>query len=117
MQVQRLIQHVAQYDIRNEPLDWLNDQTWDGVERLEFLFTEGFGALTRRSIVRSARCWMISMVARINEHGCKVDTMPVFIGGQGKAKSSALEVLGGEWYRAASSSVDSGTFCRNFTAH
>lgn len=110
MQVQRIIQHVAQHDVRNEPLDWLNEQQWDGEPRLSQLFTRGYGALETSFNREAGRCWIVSMVSRIHEHGSKVDTMPVFIGGQGKTKSQSLEVLGGDWYRAASSGVDSKDF-------
>jgi len=110
MQVQRLIQHVAHFDVRNEPRDWLLQQQWDGEQRLTSLFHRGFGAMNTRFNREAGRCWMISMVARIMEAGSKVDTMPVLIGGQGKMKSSALEVLGGSWYRAASSGVDAKDF-------
>lgn len=108
--VQRIIQHVGSLDVRNEPVDWLEELEWDGEERLESLFLRGFGASTTSFNRMAGRCWFLSMVARIMEPGCKVDTMPVLIGGQGRAKSSALETLGGKWYRTASSSIDSKDF-------
>lgn len=110
MQVQRIIQHVAHFDVRNEPRDWLQEQRWDGISRLNSLFPRGFDAMDTAFNREAGRCWMISMIARIMIPGAKVDTMPVLIGGQGKAKSSALEVIGGDWYRAASSGVDAKDF-------
>ena len=110
LQVQRILSHVAQHDIRNEPLDWLEAQQWDGVPRLTDLFERGFGASGTKFNQMAGRNWFLSMVARLHEHGCKVDTMPVLIGPQGKTKSQALEVVGGPWYRAASSGVDSKDF-------
>lgn len=110
LQVQRLIQHVSRFDVRNEPKDWLNEQQWDGEGRLSTLFNRGFGALNSTFNKEAGRCWFVSLAARMNEHGCKVDTMPVFIGGQGKAKSSGLEIIGGDWYRAASSGIDAKDF-------
>jgi putative DNA primase/helicase len=50
------------------------------------------------------------MAARIMEPGCKVDTCPVFFGAQGTGKSSALEIIGGKWYRTINTSADSKDF-------
>jgi predicted P-loop ATPase len=46
-----------------------------------------------RYLAATARCFFISIVARIMEPGCKVDTMPVLEGPQGALKSSLLKVV------------------------
>lgn len=104
------IAYAAERDRRNAPKDWLNSLVWDEQPRLASLFTGAFGAPDTQFNIDAARCWMVSMVARVMEPGCKVDTMPVFYGGQGAFKSQALEIIGGEWYRAASSGIDSKDF-------
>jgi hypothetical protein len=38
------------------------------------------------------------MVARVYRPGCKVDNMTVLEGVQGVGKSSALQIIGGEWF-------------------
>ncbi len=110
MQVKQILLSFARGDVRNEPRDWLQLQVWDGVPRLADLMRLGFGARDTAFNREAGRCWMVSMVARIMFAGAKVDTMPVFIGAQGLLKSQALEVIGGQWYRAASSGVDSKDF-------
>lgn len=105
-----IIDAVANEDKRNEPRDWMASIEWDGESRLSSLMTRGYGADNTRFNHEVGRCWFASMAARVSAPGIKVDTMPVFIGPQGILKSQALEVIGGDWYRAASSSIDSKDF-------
>ena len=90
----------ANLDRRNEPRDWLKGLKWDKVARLETMLERAFGCPRDAQGYHAAvgRCWFVSMVARIMEPGCKVDTMPVLQGPQGLTKSMALEVIGGKWY-------------------
>jgi hypothetical protein len=104
------LSHVADQDQRNEAADWLNSLTWDGVDRLTTLLPEAFKTEDDDYHRAVGRCWFISMAARALEPGCKVDTMPVFMGAQGRQKSQALEIIGGKWYRTAASNVDSANF-------
>jgi hypothetical protein len=96
--VQEAADTVARGNPRNVLREWLESLTWDQTPRLHDLLPRGFG--TRQDIyhVRVGECWLVSMVARALQPGCKVDTMPVFEGSQGAGKSSALAILGGEWF-------------------
>jgi len=89
---------VADGDKRNVLADWLGSLTWDGVSRLADLMPTGFGTVPDAYHIRVGECWLLSLVARALQPGCKVDTMPVFEGSQGLGKSSALAILGGEWF-------------------
>jgi predicted P-loop ATPase len=102
---------VAMAHRRNEVQEWLGSIRWDGTPRLQDLLPLGFGS--ERNIYTEAvgRCWLVSMVARALNPGCKVDTMPVFEGEQGKRKSSGLEALvGSRWFAEAAESPTSKDF-------
>ena len=79
--------------------DWLEEEKWDGTETLPYLLSDYFGAEDTAYHREIGRMFMISMVARIYEPGCKVDHMLVLEGQQGTLKSAACRVLaGGEKY-------------------
>jgi predicted P-loop ATPase len=88
----------AERNIRNEPRDWMNTLTWDNVPRIESFFAECMGAADTEFTRAASKNFWISMAARIFKPGCKVDTMIILEGGQGKFKSSALEIIGGKWF-------------------
>lgn len=102
---------VAMAHRRNEAREWLQALKWDGFDRLEQLIPRAFGAEDNPYTRAVGRCWMVSMVARVLEPGCKVDTMPVFEGKQGRGKSTALQVLvGSRWFAEAAESPTSKDF-------
>lgn len=83
---------------RNSAQEWLRSLSHDGEPRLEQLFFRGFGAENNEYTRKSAKCFMIGLVARVLDPGCQVDTLPVLEGAQGIRKTSALRVLGGEYH-------------------
>lgn len=96
---------------RRNPYDPLKEYLeravkWDGTVRadsfLERYFNVTVGDRSLGNIAEYVRQvsvkWLISAVARALSPGCKVDTVLVFQGGQGARKSSAFEILGGEWF-------------------
>lgn len=101
---------AAFHNKRNSCKDWLESLEWDGTPRLEHMLSDGFG--TPHDIYTQAvgRCWIVSVVARVMHPGCKVDTVPVLEGGQGIGKSTALSILGGDWFVEAHEPVSSKDF-------
>jgi Virulence-associated protein E-like domain len=90
---------VRAHERRFHPVkDYLGGLQWDGVTRLADLFPNYFGAEVTPYTRAIGSMFLISMVARILEPGCKADHLPVIEGPQGTLKSSACQILGGDWF-------------------
>lgn len=71
---------------------------WDGVERVDSLLVDYFGASDNaytRAVTRKTLC---AAVQRVYHPGIKFDTMLVLNGGQGIGKSTLIKKLAGEWF-------------------
>lgn len=77
---------------------YLDAVEWDGVERVESLFIDLFGADDSEYTRAVTRKWMCAAVARVYVPGIKFDYMIVLVGDEGTGKSSSIDKLGGEWY-------------------
>jgi predicted P-loop ATPase len=81
----------------NPAHDYLEGLEWDGENRASWLSTY-LGVPPTPYTDRIGTLFLISMVARIYEPGCKVDYMLVLEGPQGELKSAALRTLGDPWF-------------------
>lgn len=82
----------------NPVTGYLNGLQWDGLPRLDRLFTHYFKAENDEFARLTGPKFLIGMVARAMQPGCKRDEMPIFEGEQGVKKSTALSILAGDEY-------------------
>ena len=75
-------------------VEWLEGLPgWDGVERIDALLTELFGADDTPPTRWASRFLTLGAVQRTMQPGCKLDEMPVLIGRQAIGKSALLRQL------------------------
>lgn len=85
--------------------DYLNGLTWDGTPRAHYWLIDYLGVEDTEYARAMGSKWLISLVARIFEPGCKSDCVLLLKGKQGIKKSTALKIMGGEWFSDAISDV------------
>ena len=79
--------------------DYLNGVRWDGKPRLGTWLTYYLGVQPVDNYTGPAgQMWMKSAVARVFNPGCIAKYVLVITGDQDIGKSTALSILGGEWY-------------------
>lgn len=78
--------------------EYLTGLTWDKVPRLERWLHSYMGAEANAYSALAGKMFLIGAVARVMRPPVKMDTVLIFEGLQGLGKSTALKILGGEWF-------------------
>jgi predicted P-loop ATPase len=77
--------------------DYLHGLTWDGTPRLSSWLADYLGVEASEYATATGRMWLIGLVARIEQPGCKLDYIIVLEGLQGTFKSEVCNALCGPW--------------------
>lgn len=86
--------------------EYIDSLEWDGVERLDDLFINVFGAADNAYTRAVTRKSFTAAIARIYNPGCKYDQCTVIVGDQGIGKSTLLGKMGGEWFNDSLTTVE-----------
>lgn len=78
--------------------DYIKAQKWDGVERVDTLLIDYFGADDNIYTRAAIRKMLAAAVARVFEPGIKFDTALILVGEQGTYKSTFVKKLGMDWF-------------------
>lgn len=86
-------------DHRYHPVrEYFASLKWDGKERLPSWLAEYLGASEGEYSRAVGIKFMVGAVARVMRPGCKMDTVLILEGEQGRWKSTALATLAGDWF-------------------
>lgn len=78
--------------------DYLDALEWDRKPRLKSWLSTYLGVEKTPYTQRVAAWWLMGAVMRVLKPGVKFDYCLVLAGSQGKGKSTALSILGGQWF-------------------
>lgn len=104
MNIEHAVLRVANNRSYHPVRDYLDALEWDGEARIQYWLgayldaTRGADEALRDYLYTVGPMWLIAAVARIYEPGCKFDNVLILEGEQGVGKSTALAILGGEWF-------------------
>lgn len=104
-----IIEHKSKYHPIREHLNGLK---WDGISRINTVFSDFLGAKNNIYTQKVASITFIGAVARIYKPGIKYDTCTVFVGRQGVGKSKFISKLAinSEWFTDGVTTFDGKEF-------
>lgn len=88
----------AQAAAKDPVVEYLNSLQWDGIPRVETLFSDYLGADDNEYTRAVARKCLAAAVARAFHPGTKYDQVVIFSGEQGIGKSTLVAHLGQKWF-------------------
>lgn len=98
--IERGVAQAARRHQFDPVIDYFNRcaEGWDGQQRIATALSRYWGAADSEYLRLISTMFFIGIVMRGYRPGVKNDHAPVFEGGQGQGKSTALKVLGGDWF-------------------
>ena len=78
--------------------EYLNELEWDGEERLDYWLIKGCGVEDNIYTREVGRKWLTAAVSRVYNPGVKFDHVLVLEGKENIGKSTALRILGDQWF-------------------
>ena len=101
------LQGVANDNGYHPVREYLAGLEWDGVKRVEGLFTDVLGAEHTRLNRELARLLLRGAVGRVLHPGCKFDFFIILYGPEGTGKSSLFSLLAGQdWFSDSVCSIE-----------
>lgn len=101
---------VCQMHAYDSAKQYIQSLVWDGIPRLDSWLTNTYQVTQDLYHAKVGANWIMGMVKRIIEPGCKFDYVLVLEGDQGIKKSTSLAILGGDWHVETTMSVDNKDF-------
>jgi len=96
------VESAARQNTVHPVREYLTGLEWDGTLRLDSWLVDYLGADPALGYVAAvSRWWLVGAVARVMRPGCQADHILVLEGDQGAGKSTAVRILGGDWYLAS----------------
>lgn len=92
------VQNIAFNNQYHPVRDYLASLQWDGTPRIDTWLIDYGGAKDNLYVRQIAAMFLIQMVARVMEPGCKADYILFLVGPQGIFKSTVASKLGKQWF-------------------
>ena len=92
---------LAGFSRFNPVNEFLDELTWDGKKRIDTWLIDYLGAEDVAFNRAVSRLVLLAAVRRARKPGSKFDQVLILEGPQGSGKSTALQILGGEWHSDA----------------
>ena len=82
---------VAMDNPFDSAIEWLNQQHWDGINRVDMFLSTYFGVPDSPYARAVSRYLWTAMAGRVMQPGVKADMVPILMGAQGARKSTAVK--------------------------
>ena len=92
------VQNIAFNNQYHPVCDYLASLQWDGTPRIDTWLIDYGGAKDNLYVREISAMFLIQMVARVMEPGCKADYILFLVGPQGIFKSTVARKLGKQWF-------------------